>query len=64
MMHIYINDTLIPKMSQGMPNGTTKAKLLGNYSLTLLCQQTVLGCLIKIGFVYNYAVNKKYLVGY
>ena len=58
-MHIYINDTLIPKMSQGMPNGKTKAKLLGNYSLTLLYKETVGGCLIKLGFEYNYAVNKK-----
>ena len=51
-------------MLQGMPNGTTKAKLLGKYSLTLVCQKTVVGCLIKLGFLYKYDVNKNYLDGY
>ena len=38
MMHMYIHDTLIPNMLEGMSNGKTKAKVLENYDLTTLCQ--------------------------
>ena len=50
MMHIYIHDTLIPNMSQRIPNGTTKAKQLGRYSITSLFKDTVGECLIKFMF--------------
>ena len=57
MMHIYIHDTLIPNMLEGMYNGTTKSKILENYVITKLFKETVGECLIYIGFQYDYAVN-------
>ena len=57
MMNMYINDTLIPKMVEGMSNGTAKANRLKNYGLTKLCQEKVGDWLIKLGFKYNYDVN-------
>ena len=39
IMHMYIHDTPIPKMLEGMSNGRNKAKLLENYGLTTLCQE-------------------------
>ena len=36
MMHIYIHDTLIPKILKGISNGKTKAKLLENPSIRTL----------------------------
>ena len=44
-----------------MSNGKTKAKLLENYGLTMICQETVGEWLIKIGFKYDYAVNNYYV---
>ena len=41
MIHMYIHNNLIPKMLEGMSNGTTNSKLLENYGLTMLCQDTV-----------------------
>ena len=61
MMHIYINDTLIHKMSEGMWNDTTKDKLLEKYGLTTICQDTVGEWLIKLGFKYNYSVKSYYV---
>ena len=40
MIHMYIHDTRIPKMFEGMPNGTTKPELLENYVLMALYQET------------------------
>ena len=40
-----------------MSNGTTKAKISENYGLTMLFQDTVGECIIKIGFKYYYAIN-------
>ena len=57
IIHMYIHETLIPKMSEVMDNGKTKSKLLKNSSLTTLCQDTVGEWIIKIGFKYNYSVN-------
>ena len=51
MMHMYIHDTLIPNMLEWMSNGTTKAKLLENYGLTTLYQETLGEWLINIGFM-------------
>ena len=50
MIHMYIHDTLIPKILEGIPIGTTKTKLLENYVLTMIFQETVRECLIKLGF--------------
>ena len=47
-----------------MSNGTTKAKLLENYGLKILFQETVGEWLIYIGFKYDYAVNNYYLGGH
>ena len=41
MMYMYIHENLIPKMSEGMSNDTTKAKILENHVLATLCQDTV-----------------------
>ena len=41
MMHMYIHDTLIPKMLEGMSNFKTKANILENYGLTILYQEAV-----------------------
>ena len=64
MMRLYIHDILIPKMLEGISNGTTKAKLLENYALTMLYQETIVEWLMKLGFKYDYAVNKYYVVGH
>ena len=64
MMHMYIHDTLIPKMLEVMDNGKTKSKLLKNSSLTTLCQDTVGEWIIKLGFKYNYDVKNYYVAGY
>ena len=61
---MYIYDTLIPKMLKVMANGTTKAKILENYGLTTLCQDTLGEWLIKIAFKYNYAINSYYVDGH
>ena len=50
MIHMYIHDTLIPKVLEGMSNGKNKAKLLENYGLTNLCQYKVGEWLTKIIF--------------
>ena len=63
-MHMYIHDILIPKMLEGISNGTTKAKPLENYALTMLYQETIVEWLMKLGFKYDYAVNKYYVVGH
>ena len=60
-MHVYIHDTLIPKMLEVICNSTTKFKLLVNYGLTKLCQETVGYCLIKLVFKYYYDVNNYYV---
>ena len=52
MIHMYINDTPIPKMLELMLNGTTKAKLLEKSVLAKLCQDTLGECIIKLGFKY------------
>ena len=57
MTHMYIHGTLIPKMLEVMSNGKTKAKLLANYGLTTLCQETVGEWIIKLVFKYDYADN-------
>ena len=49
-MHMYIHDTFIPKMLEGISNSTTRAKILENYGVTTICQDTVGEWLIKIGF--------------
>ena len=63
-MRLYIHDILIPKMLEGISNGTTKAKLLENYALTMLYQETIVEWLMNLGFKYDYAVNKYYVVGH
>ena len=63
-MHVYIHDTLIPKMLEVICNSTTKFKLLVNYGLTKLCQETVGYCLIKLVFKYYYDVNNYYVGGH
>ena len=45
-------------MLEVMLNGTTKAKLLENYGLTLLFQETVVEWLIKLGFKYDNTAYK------
>ena len=47
---MYIHDTLISEISELMTNGTTKDKLLENYGLTNLFQETGEEWLIKIVF--------------
>ena len=64
IIHIYIHETLIPNMSKGMSNGKTKAQILENYGLSILCQETVGEWLINIGFKYEYSVNSYYLGGH
>ena len=64
MMRMYSHYTLIPKMLEVMSNGISKAKLLENYCLTALFQETVGQWIIKIGFKYNYAVNDYYVGGH
>ena len=44
-----------------MPNNTTKDKLFEKYFLTTLCQETLREWLIRIGFKYEYDVNKYYV---
>ena len=44
-------------------DGTTKAKILETYGLTLLCQETVGEWLIKLGFKYDCDVNNNYVGG-
>ena len=61
MMHMYIHGTLIPKMLEVIFNGTTKAKLLENYRLMALCQETVGELIIKIVFKYEYSANNYYV---
>ena len=61
MMQMYINDTLIPKMLEVMPNDTTKDKPQEKHGLTTLCQDTVGEWLIKLGFKYNYSVKNYYV---
>ena len=61
MMHMYIHDTLVPKMLEVISNGTTKAKLLETYGLKMLFQETVQEWLINFGFKYYYDVNKYYM---
>ena len=61
-MHMYIHDTLIPKMLEGMLNGTTKDKILENYGITTLYQDSLVEWLIKLGFEYDCSV-KNYYVG-
>ena len=39
MMHMYIHDTLIPNILEGMYNVTTKVNLLENYGLPTLWQE-------------------------
>ena len=58
MMRMYIHDNLISKMLEIMCNSRTKTRILEDYSLTTLCQETVGEWLIKLGFKYYYAVNK------
>ena len=60
MMHMYIHNTLIPKMLEGMLNGKTKANQLESSGIATLYQETVVDCLIKLGFKYYYAVNNPY----
>ena len=62
MTHMYIHGTLIPKMLEVIFTGTTKAKLLENYGLMTLFQETVGEWLIKLVFKYNYASNNYYVV--
>ena len=57
MIHMYIHDTVIAKMSEEMLNGTTKNKLLENDYITTLFQETAGESIIKLGFKYNYSVN-------
>ena len=64
MMHMYIHDILIPKILEGIYNGTTKAKLLESYGITTLCQETVGEWLIKLVFKYDYSVNNYYVGGH
>ena len=47
-----------------MLNDTTEAKILENYGLAMLCQETVGEWLINIGFKYDYSVNRYYLGGH
>ena len=64
MMHIYIHETLVPKMLEGISNGTTKAKLLEKYGLTTLHQETVGEWPIKLGFKYDFSVNNYHVGGH
>ena len=43
-----------------MKNGTTKSKLLENYDITTICQETVRERIINLGFKYNYVVNNSH----
>ena len=61
MMHMYTHGTLIPKMLEVIFTGTTKAKLLENYGLMTLFQETVGEWLIKLVFKYDYAANNYYV---
>ena len=56
-MHIYIYNTLIPNILEGMSNGRTKDKLLENYGLTTLFKEKIGDWPIKLGFKYDYAVS-------
>ena len=47
-----------------MSNGTIKAKVLGKYGFTSLCQETVGEWIINIGFKYNYTINTGYMGGH
>ena len=40
-MHMYIHDNLKPNMLEVMSNGKNKAKLLENYGIVTLFQDTV-----------------------
>ena len=64
MTHMYIHDTLITKMSEGISNGTTKSEILENYGPPKLCQDKVGEWLIKLGFKYYYLVNNYYVGGH
>ena len=64
MMHMYIHDTLIPKMLKDMATGTTKEELLNMYGLKTLCIDTVGKWLIKLGFKYDYVINNYYVDGH
>ena len=44
-----------------MSNGTIKAKVLGKYGFTSLCQETVGEWIIKLVFKYDYASNNYYV---
>ena len=61
MTHMYIHGTLIPKKLEVILNGITKDKLLANYGLTTLCQETVGEWIIKLVFKYDYASNNYYV---
>ena len=62
-MHIYIHDTFIPNMSEGIYNGSTNTNTLENYGITKLCQDTVGDWLTNIGFKYDYVVRNYYVYG-
>ena len=57
MMHIYIHDTLIPNMLEGISNGKTKDEILEKYGLKTLCEETIGEWITKLGFKYYYATN-------
>ena len=57
MMHIYIHDTLIPNMLEGISNGKTKDDILEKYGLNNLCEDTIREWITKLGFKYYYATN-------
>ena len=63
-MHMYTHETFVPKMLKAMSNGAPKAKLLEDYGLTMLCQDTVGECLIKLEFKYDYSVKNYHMGGY
>ena len=50
MVHMYIHDTFIPIILEFISKGATKANILVNYGLTIICKETVVDWLIKIGF--------------
>ena len=50
MTHMYIHDTLIAKILEEMLNDTTKAKLLENYGIKMICHETVGEWIMKLGF--------------
>ena len=57
MVHMYIHGTLIPNMLEVVSNGKTKAKLLENYGITTICQETVGEWVVKLVFKNDYAAN-------